>query len=78
MDQRTRKEITMHQALNTRNGIDRLYVSRKEGGSRIASVEDSLWESNWRFEDNNSKKKEQRKSYQNDINKIIHRKTITK
>ena len=32
MDQRTRKLITMHKALHPRDDVDRLYVSRKEGG----------------------------------------------
>ena len=41
MDQRTRKLITMHKALYPRHDVDRLYVSRKEGG-RIGSIEDSV------------------------------------
>ena len=32
MDQRTRKLMTMHKALHLRDDVDRLYVSRKEGG----------------------------------------------
>ena len=32
MDQRTRKLMTMHKALYPRDNVDRLYVSRKEGG----------------------------------------------
>ena len=32
MDQRTRKLMTMHKALHPRDDVDRLYVSRKEGG----------------------------------------------
>ena len=32
MDQRTRKLTTMNKALHPRDDIDRLYVSRKEGG----------------------------------------------
>ena len=32
MDQRTRKQITMHKALHLRDDVDRLNVSRKEGG----------------------------------------------
>ena len=42
MDQRTRKLITMHMALHPRDDVDRLYVSRKEGGSGLASIEDSV------------------------------------
>ena len=30
MDQRTRKTMTMYKALNPRDDVDRLYVSRKE------------------------------------------------
>ena len=33
MDQRTRKLMTMHKALYSRDNVDRLYVSRKEGGT---------------------------------------------
>ena len=32
MDQRTRKLTTMHKVLHPRDDVDRLYVSRKEGG----------------------------------------------
>ena len=42
MDQRTRKLMTMHKALHPRDDIDRLYVSRKEGGRGLASIEDSV------------------------------------
>ena len=41
MDQRTRKLMTMHKALNPRDDINRLYVSRKEGGRELASIEDT-------------------------------------
>ena len=34
MDQRTRKLMTMHKALPTRDNVDRLYVSRKKVGKR--------------------------------------------
>ena len=40
MDQRT-----MHKALHPRDDVDRLYVSRKEGGRGLASIEDSVDES---------------------------------
>ena len=40
MDQRTRK--LMHKALHPRDEVDRLYVSRKEGGRWLASIEDSV------------------------------------
>ena len=41
MDQRTRIMI-MHKALHPRDDVDRLYVSRKEGGRGLASIEDSV------------------------------------
>ena len=42
MDQRTRKLMTMHKALHHRDEVERLYVSRKEGGRGIASIEDNV------------------------------------
>ena len=42
MDQRTRKLMTMHKVLHPRGDVDRLYVSRKEGGRGLASIEDSV------------------------------------
>ena len=42
MDQRTRKLMTMHKALHPRDDVDRLYVSRKEGGRGLASIADSV------------------------------------
>ena len=42
MDQRTRKLMTLHKALHPRDHVDRLYVSRKEGGRGLASIEDSV------------------------------------
>ena len=42
MDQRTRKLMTMHKALHPRDDVDRLYVSRKEGGRGLTSIEDSV------------------------------------
>ena len=41
MDQRTRKQTTMHKALHPRDDVDKLYVSRKEGRG-LASIEDSV------------------------------------
>ena len=32
----------MHKALHSSDDVDRLYVSRKEGGRGIASIEDSV------------------------------------
>ena len=40
MDQRIRKLMTIQKALYPRENIHRLYGSRKEGGRRLASVED--------------------------------------
>ena len=51
MDQRTRKLIAMHKALHPRDNVDRLYVSRKEGGRRLASIEDSVVTSIQQLED---------------------------
>ena len=42
MDQRTRKLMTMHKALHPRDDVDRLYVSRKEGGKGLTSIEDNV------------------------------------
>ena len=40
MDQRTRKLMTMHKALHPRDDVNGQYVSRKEGGRGLASIED--------------------------------------
>ena len=50
MDQRTRKLMTMHKALHSRDDVDR-YVSRKEGGRGLASIEDNVDVSIQRLED---------------------------
>ena len=41
MDQWIRELMTMHKALHRRDDVDRLYVSRKEGGRGLTSIEDS-------------------------------------
>ena len=51
MDHRTRKLMTMHKALHLRDNVDRLYVSRKEGGRGLASIENSVDASKQRLED---------------------------
>ena len=51
MDQRTRKLMTMHKVLHPRDDVDRLYVSRKDGGRGLASIEDSVDASIQRLED---------------------------
>ena len=38
MDQRTRKLMTMHKTLHPRDGVDRLYISRKEGGRGLKTA----------------------------------------
>ena len=34
--------MAMHKALHPRNDVERLYVSRKEGGRGLTSIEDSV------------------------------------
>ena len=51
MDQRTRKLMTMHKALHSRDDVDRLYVPRKEGGRGLAGIEDSVDTTIQRLED---------------------------
>ena len=51
MDQRTRKLMTMHKALHSRADVDRLCVSRKEGGRALTSIDDSVDASIQRLED---------------------------
>ena len=51
MDQKTRKLMTMHKALQPGDDVDRLYVSRKEGGGGLASIKDSVDASIQRLED---------------------------
>ena len=41
-DQRTRKLITMHKPLHPTDDVDRLYVSRKEGGRRLVSIKGNV------------------------------------
>ena len=50
-DQRTKKIMTMHKALHPRDDVDRLYVSRKEGGRGLTSIEDSVDASIQRLKD---------------------------
>ena len=51
MEQRTKKLMTMHKALHPRDDVDRLYVSRKQGGRGIARIEDTVDASIQRLED---------------------------
>ena len=41
MDRKTRKSMTMHQALNPKSDVTRIYLSRKEGERGLISVEDT-------------------------------------
>ena len=50
VEQKTRKLMTMHKALYSRDDVDRLYVSRK-GGRGLTSIEDSVDASIQRLED---------------------------
>ena len=43
--------MTMHKALHPRDDVDRLYVSRKEGGRGLDSIEDTVDASIQRLED---------------------------
>ena len=51
MDQRRKKLMTMHKALHPREGVDRLYVFRKEGEKGLASIENNVDASIQRLED---------------------------
>ena len=51
MDQRTRKLMTLHKALHPKDDVDRLYVSRKQVGRGLASIEDTVDASIQRLED---------------------------
>ena len=51
MDQSTRKLKTMNKAQHPRDDVDRLYVSRKEGGRGFASIEESFDASIQRLEE---------------------------
>ena len=42
MEQRTRKLMTMHMAIRDSKEVDRLYVTRKEGGGGVVSIQHSI------------------------------------
>ena len=42
LDRRTRKLMTMHKALHPKSNVDRLYISRNEGGRGLISIEDTI------------------------------------
>ena len=43
--------MTMHKALHPRDDVEKLYVCRKEGRTRLASIKDSVDASIYRLED---------------------------
>ena len=55
MDQRTRKLMTMHKALHSRDDLDWRYVLREEGGRGLTCIKDSVDTSIQRLEDNKGK-----------------------
>ena len=70
----------MHNALHPRDDVERLYVSRKEGGRGLASIEDSVDTSIQRLE-NYIEKHEGGliTAVKNDTdNKMVNRMTITR
>ena len=79
MDQRTRKLITMRKALHPKDDVDRLYLSRKEGGRVLASIENSVNASIQRLEDYIEKHEGLITAIRNDTdNGIDNRITITR
>ena len=48
LDRKTRKLLTIHKGLHPKSDVDRLYVSRKEGGRGLVSCESTI-----RSEENN-------------------------
>ena len=42
IDRKTRKLFTKYGALNPKSDVDRLYISRKEGGRGLISIEDCV------------------------------------
>ena len=56
MDQRTRKLMMLYKALHPRDNVDRLYVSGKEGGRRLAIIEYIVDTSIQRLEDYTEKR----------------------
>ena len=80
MNQRTRKLVMMHKALHPKDDIDRLYVSRKEGGRGLSSSGDSINASIRQLEDGIKKRKERRITVarNNTNNTRINRTTTTR
>ena len=79
IDQRTRKLMTMHKVLHLRDDIDKLCVSRTEGGRGLASIEDSFGASIQRLEDYIEKHGGLITAIKNDTdNTVTNRMTITR
>ena len=73
--------MTMHKAFHPRDDVDRLYVSRKEGGRGLASIEDSVDTMIQRLEDSIKKKNARGMNTaitNNTDNTIYNRMTITR
>ena len=72
--------MTMHKALHPRDDVDRLYVSRKEGGRGLVITEDSVDASIQRVEDDVEKHERGLiTAVKNDIdNTMNNRMTITR
>ena len=58
VDLRTRKLMIMHKALHPRDDVVRLYVSRKEVGRGLTSIENSIEASIQRLDDYIQKRRE--------------------
>ena len=52
--------MTMHKTLHTKDVIDKLHMSRKEGGSGFTIIEDSIDETIFGLREYTKKKKNQR------------------
>ena len=77
MNQRTRKLMTMHKALHSRDDVDRLYVSRKEGGRGLTSTEDSIDALIQRLEDYIEKHGGLMTAIRNDTDNTMENRTTT-
>ena len=69
----------MHKALHPKHDVDRLYVSRKEGGRGLASIEDSVDTLIQRLEDDIKKyERGPITAIRNNTDTIDNRMTITR
>ena len=79
MDQRTRKLMTMLKSLHPRDDVNRLYVSRIEGGRGLTSIENSIESSIQRLEYIEKRGRRLITATRNNTNDTrISRKTITR